>query len=241
MKSWCIPAASPKYVAKMEDVLDVYQRPYDSKRPVVCLDEKSKELHSSPHGEWPMRPKQPATEPGQPDTPGRTACQDYEYARNGTANLFLCVEPLRGWRKVRVTQRRTALDFAEQLRQLVEDDFAEAEQIVLVCDNLNTHSPACLYEAFAPEQAHRIARKLEWHYTPEHGSWLNMAECELSALQKQCLSRRLADAETLTREVNAWEQARNGQQARIHWQFTTEEARVKLRNLYPEQKTQSLT
>ena len=148
----------------MEDVLDVYQRPYDAKRPVVCLDETSKELRDTPLGTLPVQPSE-------------TARQDYEYVRNGVCNLFLAVEPLRGWAKVRVTARRTALDFAEQLRQLITEDFPEADQIVLVTDNLNTHSPACLYERFEPAEAHRLAAKIEWHYTPEHGSWLNVAEC----------------------------------------------------------------
>jgi hypothetical protein len=207
----------------MEDVLSVYQRPYDPKRPVVCLDETSKELHASPHGHLPLQP-------------GQTACQDYEYHRNGTANLFLAVEPLRGGRKVRVTQRRTAWDFAEPLRQLVEEDYPDAEQIVRVVDNLNTHTPACLYERFEPAQARRIAQKIEWHYTPEHGSWLNIAECELSVLARQCLSRRIPDIKALTQEAAAWEGKRNALQVRIDWQFTAEEARIKLKRLYPELK-----
>lgn len=204
----------------MEDVLDVYQRPYDPQCPVVCLDECSKELHATPHGEL-------AAEPG------KTACQDYEYERHGTRNLFLAVEPLRGWRKVRVTERRTAVDFAEQLRQLVDEDYPNVERIVLVTDNLNTHTLACLYERFTPQEAQRIARKLEWHYTPEHGSWLNVAEIELSVLGRQCLNRRIADAETLEREAAAWAQTRNAAQAVIDWQFTTVDARIKLKHLYP--------
>lgn len=184
VKSWCIAKPSARFVAKMEDVLEVYTRPYDAKRPVVCLDEKSKELHGTPHGESPMQQ-------------GKERRQEYEYTRNGTANLFLAVEPLRGWRSVHVTARRTAADFAEQLRLLVEEEYPDAETIVLVTDNLNTHSTACLYERFSPEQAWRIASKLEWHCTPEHGSWLNMAECELSVIARQCLNRRLSDIETL--------------------------------------------
>ncbi len=207
----------------MEDILDLYQQPYDPHRPVVCFDEKSKELHGTPHGELPA-------------APGKTACEDYEYARNGTRNLFLAVEPLCGWRKVRVTERRTALDMAEQLRQLVDEDYPEAEQIVLVTDNLNTHTPACLYERFTPQEAHRIARRLEWHYTPEHGSWLNIAECELSVLARQCLNRRIADADILKRDVATWEHERNAVQATIDWQFTTADARIKLKRLYPELK-----
>jgi len=224
VKRDCIGKPRAKFVAKMEDVLEVYQRPSDPQRPVICLDECSKELHATPHGALPIQP-------------GQTACLDYEYQRNGTRNLFLAVEPLRGWRKVRVTERRTAVDFAEQLRHLVEDDYPDAEQLVLVTDNLNTHTPACLYEQFEPAQARRIASKIEWHSTPEHGSWLNMAECELSVLTRQCLNRRRADAEMLIRAAAAWEQMRNAAQVTIDWQFTTAEARIKLKRLYPALKT----
>ena len=226
MKSWCIGKPSARYVAKMEDVLAVYQRPYDPQRPVVCLDEKSKELRDTPRGTLAMEP-------------GQEAHQDYEYARHGTANLFLAVEPLQGRRKVRVTERRTAQDFAEQLRLLVDEDYPDAEQIALVTDNLNTHQLASLYERFPPAEARRIARKIEWHYTPEHGSWLNMAECELSVLARQCLNRRIGDQETLTREVQAWEVDRNAAQVTIDWQFTAADARIKLRRLYPIVKEQN--
>jgi transposase len=212
----------------MEDVLSVYHRPYDPSHPVVCLDECSKELHDTPH----------ATLPRQA---GKTACEDYEYQRNGTRNLFLAMEPLRGWRKVRVTERRTAVDFAEQLRQLVEEDYPEAKKIVLVTDNLNTHTPACLYEAFSAEQARSIAARIEWHYTPEHGSWLNVAECELSVLSRQCLNRRIAEAARLEQEVRVWERERNQANVRVNWQFTTEQARIKLKHLYPELKVTSST
>jgi transposase len=212
----------------MEDVLDVYQRPYDSQRPVVCLDEKSKELRDTPRGALSA-------------VPGQEAREDYEYARHGTANLFLAVEPLAGRRTVRVTERRTAQDFAAQLRRLVDEDYADAERLVLVTDNLNTHRPACLYERFAPEEARRIARKIEWHYTPEHGSWLNVAECELSVLARQCLNRRIADCATLVREVQAWEAERNAVEATIDWQFTTADARTKLKRLYPVIKEQNST
>jgi hypothetical protein len=210
----------------MEDVLDVYQRPYDPQRPVVCLDEKSKELRDTPRGTLPM-------------APGQETREDYEYARHGTANLFLAVEPMAGRRTVRVTERRTAQDFAEQLRRLVDEDYAEAERIVLVTDNLNTHRPACLYERFPPEEARRIARKIEWHYTPEHGSWLNVAECELSVLARQCLNRRIGDREMLVREVQAWEAERNAAQVTIDWQFTAADARIKLKHLYPVIKEQN--
>lgn len=207
----------------MEDVLDVYQRPYDPTRPVVCVDETSKALHATPHGALPIQP-------------GKTACEDYAYARNGTCNLCVAVEPLRGWRQVRVTERRTAIDFAEQLRQLVDDIYPSCERLVLITDNLNTHTPACVYERFAPAEARQIAAQLEWHYTPEHGSWLNMAECELSVLARQCLNQRIADAATLKYDVAAWERERNAAQVTIEWQFTTTDARVKLKRLYPAHK-----
>lgn len=204
----------------MEDVLEVYARPYDPKRPVVCLDEGAKELRSTPRG----------TIPGEPEQPLR---QDYEYARNGKVNLFVAVEPLAGWRSVRVTQRHTSIDFAEELRFLVDVVYHEAEQIVLVTDNLNIHHAACLYEAFPPDQAYRIAQKIEWHYTPEHGSWLNMAEIELSVLHRQCLDRRLENAAAVEWEASAWETERNAAKIKIHWLFTAADARIKLRRLYP--------
>ena len=228
MKSWCIGKPSAQYVAKMEDVLDVYARPYDAKRPLVCLDEVSKELHATPRGTLPL-------EPGQPER------QDYEYERHGVCNLFLSIEPLAGRRKVRVTDRRTAHDFAEQLRVLVDEDYPDADRVVLVVDNLNTHGPACLYERFQPAMARRIAAKLEWHYTPEHGSWLNIAECELSVLARQCLTRRLPDKVTLIREVAAWELRRNAVHVSVDWQFTTADARIKLKRLYPVLKEQNVT
>jgi hypothetical protein len=204
----------------MEDVLDVYQRPLDAKRPLVCLDETGKALQATPRGQLPLRP-------------GQAVRQDYEYQRQGSCNLFLASAPLLGWRKVRVTAQRTAYDLAEQLRQLAEEDFPQAEVIVLVTDNLNTHTPACLYERFAPEQARRIAAKLEWHYTPEHGSWLNVAEIELSVLVRQCLSQRFADRASLERATTTWQVQRNAQQHTVQWHFTTADARIKLRRLYP--------
>ncbi len=209
----------------MEDVLEVYQRPYDAKRPVVCLDEQSKTLHDTLRGTLPMQP-------------GQAKRQDYEYARQGVCNLFLALEPLRGWRSVQVTERRTAVDFAEQLRWLADVAYPEAEKIVLVTDNLNTHTTASLYERFAPAEARRLAGKIEWHYTPEHGSWLNMAECELSVLNRQCLSRRIPDREKLEDEVTAWESERNQLEVRVDWQFTAEDARIKLKRLYPVFKVQ---
>jgi transposase len=205
----------------MEDVLEVYHRPYDPQRPVVCLDERPKALRGTPRGSLPVRP-------------GRAARQDYEYERQGSCNVFLWVEPLLGKRDVCVTARRTALDFAEQLRGLSDDMYPEAERIVLVVDNLNTHTPAALYERFAPAEARRLASRFEWHYTPEHGSWLNMAECELSVLSRQCLTRRLATIEAVTQEAAAWRARRSQAKTTIHWQFTTADARIKLRRLYPE-------
>ena len=204
----------------MEDVLEVYTRPLDPARPLVCLDEASKELHSE---------KRPA----QPVGPGRVARQDYEYVRQGTANLFLWVAPLVGRRGVDVTSTRTGLEMAEQVRRLVDEVFPDAEIIVLVTDNLNTHGPWVLYEAFPPEEARRIAAKVEWHYTPEHGSWLNMAEIEISVLRGQCLDRRIPDITTLMRTVAAWERARNDAEVVIEWHFTTAAARIKLKHLYP--------
>jgi hypothetical protein len=204
----------------MEDVLEVYHRPYDPKRPLVCIDEIPVQLVGEARAPLPPQP-------------GRPARYDYEYVRNGTANLFLASEPLLGWRGVSVTARRTALDFAEVLRWLVEDIHPDAVRLVLVADNLNTHGPGCLYEAFAPARARRIAEKLEWHYTPKHGSWLNVAEIELAALAKQCLGRRIGSAEELEREVLAWAEQRNEDQVGVNWRFTTAEARIKLRRLYP--------
>jgi hypothetical protein len=168
-----------------------------------------------------------------PPEPGRPARYDYEYVRHGTANLFMVFEPLLGWRAVQVTERRTAADFAEVLRWLVEDLHDDAEKVVLVVDNLNTHTPACLYEAFPPAQARRIAERLEWHYTPKHGSWLNMAEIEFAALAKQCLRRRIGTRKELERAVSAWEQERNERAVGVKWRFTTADARIKLHQLYP--------
>ena len=204
----------------MEEVLDVYHRPYDPKRPLVCLDEASRQLIGEVVQPLPAGPGQPAR-------------FDYEYVRNGTANLFMAFEPLLGWRAVQVTERRTAKDFAEVVRWLVEEVHAEAEKVVVVLDNLNTHKLASLYEAFPPEQARRLAEKLEIHHTPKHGSWLNMAEIELSVLARQCLDRRFESREQLCGEVEAWELDRNERQVEVRWQFTTADARIKLRRLYP--------
>jgi len=208
----------------MEDILDVYHRPYDPNRPVVCFDEQSKELHGTPRGRISIEPGKPAKE-------------DYEYERNGTCNLFLWVEPLAGRRNVDVTDRRTKVDFADQMRDLVDVHYPDAEKIVLVMDNLNTHNPGALYERFTPAEAHRISNRIEWHYTPEHASWLNMAEIELSVLTRQCLKGRVPDRATIAQRVTAWTKHRNTMGANISWQFTTQDARIKLRRLYPTQKT----
>jgi len=204
----------------MEDILDVYKRPYDPKRPVVCLDETSKQLIG-----------EVATP--VPASPGRVAQYDYEYVRNGVANIFMVFEPLAGRRDVEVTDRRTKKDYAECLRKLSDTMYPDAEVIVLVQDNLNTHSPASLYEAFDPAEAKRLAERFEVHYTPKHGSWLDMAEIELGILGRQCLSRRIDNIDDLRREANAWEAERDTAGTKADWQFTTENARIKLRKLYP--------
>lgn len=204
----------------MEDVLDVYQRPYDPARPVVCLDETSRQLLGD-------------IRPPLPTIPGHPARHDPEYVRGGVANLFVVTEPLRGWRAVTVSDQRTRLDFAACIKEVVDVHYPEAERIVLVLDHLNTHSPASLYAAFPAPEAHRLTTKLEIHYTPKHGSWLNMAELELSVLQRQCLRQRLADRDAMAREVTAWARRRNAQIKRIDWQFTTADARIRLRHLYP--------
>jgi transposase len=204
----------------MEDVLDVYCRPYDPLRPVVCLDESPKELRAH------VRPPLPV-EPGRPQR------IDDHYQRNGTRNIFIACEPLRGWREMKVTERRTKQDWAHFVQELVDVHCPDAQRIVLVMDNLNTHRPASLYEAFEPAEAKRIWDRLEIHYTPKHGSWLNMAECELSVLRRQCTHRRIPDEQTLVDEVTAWRDERNADTARIDWRFTTDDARIKLTHLYP--------
>ena len=214
------PEQNADFVAAMEDVLEVYHRPQDAARPVVCLDEQSKQLIRE-------------TRTPIAAAPGRPERSDYEYERNGTANLFMLFAPLLGWRQVKVTDRRTKLDFAEVIRELVDVHYPAAAKIVLVMDNLNTHKIGSLYEAFAPAEARRLIEKLEIHYTPKHGSWLNMAETELSVLTKQCLDRRIPDAAFLMREVAAWVQQRNTAHATVNWRFTTDNARIKLKRLYP--------
>jgi hypothetical protein len=220
-RRWCIPPqANAAFVWQMEDVLAVYQRPYDPRFPQVCMDEASKQLLGQITAPLPLAPGQPQRE-------------DYEYVRGGTANLFIYCEPLRGWRHLTVTARRTRVDWAQCIRELVDVHYPDAEKVVLVLDNLNTHTPASLYEAFPPAEARRIAERLEIHYTPKHGSWLNMAEIELSVLGRQCLDRRIADSPCLMREVGAWEDGRNDADAVINWRFTTADARIKLKHLYP--------
>jgi hypothetical protein len=204
----------------MEDVLEVYQRPHDPARPVVCLDETSKQLISQ-------------TRVPIPAKPGRPARHDYEYARNGIANLFMLFAPLEGWRQVKVTDRHAAVDYAQMLKDLADTHFPKARQIVLVQDNLSTHKPASLYQAFPAAEARRLVERFEWHYTPTHGSWLDMAEPEISVLSRQCLDRRIPDKQTLIDEVEAWQASRNKHHIKADWQFTTADARVKLKRLYP--------
>jgi hypothetical protein len=214
------PRANAAFVAAMEDVLAVYARPVDPRRPLVCFDEAGKDL------KFHKRAPQPAT-------PGRAAREDSEYERAGSRNLFLACAPHLGWRQILVTQHRTAIDFAHALRVLVDQQFPEADGIVLVLDHLNTHIPAALYQAFPPAEAWRIQSRLEWHYTPTHGSWRNLAELEWSVLTRQCLARRIPDQATLEAEVTAWVADRNAEQVRTAWRFTKEEARIRLPWLYP--------
>lgn len=204
----------------MEDILEVYTRPYDPKRPQVCMDETSKQLLNEVREPLPLKP-------GDPER------YDYEYERTGVANLFMFVEPLAGKRKVKVTERRTKQDWAQAMRELADETYPDAEVIVVVMDNLNTHTPASFYEAFEPEEARRLVERFEFHYTPKHGSWLNIAEIELSALSRQCLDRRIADQASLVAEVKAWEDERNASVVKVHWRFTTADARIKLAHLYP--------
>jgi len=204
----------------MEDVLEVYKRPYDPQRPVVCLDETSKQLIGE-------------VQTPVPGAPGHVVQYDYEYVRNGVANLFMISEPLAGQRDVEVTERRTKKDYAQCLRKIADEKYPEADVIVLVQDNLNTHSPASLYETFEPQEAKRLADRFEFHYTPKHGSWLDMAEIELGILGRQCLARRIDNVPDLRREVQAWEVARDTAATKVNWQFTTVDARIKLRKLYP--------
>jgi hypothetical protein len=220
-KCWVIPPEqNGEFVAAMEDVLEVYKRPHDPKRPVVCMDEQPTQLIKETRIPLPVKP-------GEPER------FDYEYERNGTAVNFMFTAPLENWRRVSVRERKTKVDWAEEIRQLVDVDFPDAEKIVLVQDNLNTHTPGALYEAFPPEEARRILERLEIHYTPKHGSWLNMAEIELSVFTRQCLERRMPDLPTLRSEAHAWYAERNGEAKGVNWQFSTSDARIKLKRLYP--------
>ena len=215
-----IPKVSAEFVANMEDVLDLYAEPYDPQRPVVCFDETSTQLLAE-------------TRPSLPPRPGLPLRQDYEYRREGTRNLFLACEPLAGWRQVAVTQRRTMQDFAHQMRWLVDEAYPEVPVVRVVLDNLNTHRAASLYETFPAADARRIAKRLEFHYTPKHGSWLNMAEIEFSVLSRCCLKQRLPDEDALGREVQALVRERNAARVGIKWRFKTQDARSKLHRLYP--------
>jgi hypothetical protein len=222
---WCIPPEQDAaFVCNMEQVLEVYQRPYDPRHPVVCMDEQPKQLISEV--------SQPiAIEPGQPER------IDYEYVREGVCTIWMFVEPLGGWRKVPVTTTKTAVDWAHQVKQMVDDPrYALAERITLVCDNLNTHNLASLYQAFEPAEALRIVQKLELVHTPKHGSWLNVAESELSVLTRQCMDRRIAKLEEVGEEAQHWYERRNAKQVGVDWQFTTNDARIRLKRLYPKIK-----
>jgi hypothetical protein len=220
---WCIPPAQDAgFVCQLEQVLEVYKRPHDPQHPVLCMDEQPKQLVSEVNRPIPVAP-------GQPER------IDYEYVRHGVCDVWMFVEPLGGWRDVAVTATRTALDWAARVQRVVDDPrFAQAERITLVCDNLNTHTLASLYQAFEPAEALRIANKLELVHTPKHGSWLNVAECELSALTRQCLGRRIAAQDTVATEATAWSKQRNEEQVGVDWHFTTEDARTRLKRLYPK-------
>jgi transposase len=220
-KCWCIPTAGSEFVWRMEDILSLYAEPYDPKRPLVCFDEQSVQLIAETRRPIPARP-------------GRPRRFDYEYRRNGTRNLFAFFQPLTGWRHVKVTERRTKIDFSYCMKDLTDVFFPQADTIRVIQDNLNTHTPASLYEAFEPFEARRILYRLEFHYTPKHASWLNMVEIELSVLSGQCLDQRIPDENSLRHEIAAWEGPRNAQQATVDWRFTVEDARAKLKHLYPD-------
>jgi hypothetical protein len=220
-KQWCIQSrASAAFVCAMEDILTVYKRQFNPDEPLVCMDETSKQLTAE-------------TRRPIPASPGRPARYDYEYERNGVCNLFMFFEPLAGKRHVSVTERRTKVDWARQIKELLDVNYPKAKKVTLVMDNLNTHSGASLYEAFEPCEARRLLDRLQIHYTPKHGSWLNMAEIELSVLSRQCLDRRIPDKANLTAKVAAWQQSRNNSGAKVDWRFTTSDARIKLKRLYP--------
>jgi len=218
---WCIPPqANAAFVCAMEDILNVYKRPYNPDEPLVCMDETTKQLVKETHHVLPIEP-------------GKAARIDYEYERNGVSNVFMFYEPFGGKRHVAVTDRRTKIDWAHQIKDLLENHYPDAKKVVLVMDNLNTHTGASLYEAFAPAEARGLLDRLEFHFTPKHGSWLNIAEIELRILIGQCLNRRIPDKQTLINEVNQWQRQRNVMEAKVIWHFTTEDARIKLKRLYP--------
>jgi len=208
-------------VCNMEDVLEVYKRPLNDQRPLLCMDEMPKQLLSETREPFPVRP-------------GKPARQDYEYQRGGVADLFMIFEPLVGKRYIEITDQRRREDWARVMQKVSDELYPQAEKIVVVMDNLNTHTPAAFYQVFEPKEARRLVERFEFHYTPKHGSWLNMAEIELSALVRQCLDRRIPDKETLIREVKAWQDQRNAEVVKVHWQFTTADARIKLKSLYPK-------
>jgi hypothetical protein len=221
MRMWCIPPkADAEFAWRMEDVLSVYKLPYDPERPVVCMDEASKQLIAETR-----QPEGLAT--------GKTQQQDYEYERKGTCNLFMFFEPLRGWRRVWVTQHRCKVDWAKCIKSLLEENYPEGKKVLLVCDNLNTHTGGALYQSFEPRVAKDLCDRLEFHPTPKHGSWLNMAETELCVLGGDCLDRRMDSAEFVASEVQAWEADRNHREAKVRWRFTIEDAGIKLEKVYP--------
>ncbi len=218
VKEWCIPSASAEFVSKMEDVLEVYQRPYDPLLPVICIDETNKQL---------IKETRIPCKPGQPEK------VDSEYERNGVADIFMISEPLAGKRETVITETRTAIEFAHILKYTSDRLYPRTEKIVLITDNLNTHTIASLYKAFPPEEAHRLAQRFEWHYTPKHGSWLDMAEIEISVLCRQALSKPISNMESFKNKVKDWTVKRNAESTKINWQFTTKDARIKLAKLYP--------
>lgn len=230
-KMWCVPKINSEYVARMEDVLDLYAEPADPERPVVCFDESPTQLIGEVAAPEPPAPAVPEA-PGTPAKHGTPARIDYEYVRNGTVNLFVTYDIHRGWRHVEATGQRTSRQFAEQMKALVDTHYPDAVCLRVVLDNLSTHSAAALYDTFEPAEARRILRRLEFHYVPKHASWLNMVEIEIGVLKAQCLDRRIAERDVLVREIAAWEKARNDEGARIQWMFTTERARQKLGRVY---------
>ena len=233
---WCLPPlADARFVATMEDVLEVYERPYDEQRPVVCLDEAAKQILGEVREPLPMKPASASASASA--SGGQEERFDNEYERRGTCAMFMLFEPLVSWREVRVRERRTALDYAEVIRYLCDEKYPQVQKIILVQDNLNTHGAWSLYRAFEPHEPHepqRLAQRIEWHYTPKHGSWLNMAEIELSVLARQCLKERMQSQKILEEQVTAWQQRRNAQKVQVQWRFGLQDARCKIKRLYPK-------